>query len=140
MKLERRLLVLEVRHMIKLTSRGNYNKTEKFLKECKDINELQTIMEKYGREGVAALSANTPVDTGETASSWSYEIIQNGESISLVFSNTSTTKTGIPIAILLQYGHGNGTGGYIRGRDFINPSVQPVFDKLLDEAWKEVTT
>lgn len=126
--------------MIKLTSRGNYNKTEKFLKECKDINELQTIMEKYGREGVAALSANTPVDTGETASSWSYEIIQNGESISLVFSNTSTTKTGIPIAILLQYGHGNGRGGYIRGRDFINPSVQPVFDKLLDEAWKEVTT
>ena len=106
----------------------------------KDVNELQMIMEKYGREGVAALSANTPIDTGETASSWSYEIVQNGQSISLVFSNSSTTKTGIPIAILLQYGHGNGRGGYIRGRDFINPSVQPVFDKLLDEAWKEVTT
>ena len=140
MKQERELLVLEVDGMIKLKCRGNYNKTEKFLKESKDVNELQMIMEKYGREGVAALSANTPIDTGETASSWTYEIIQNGQSISLVFSNSSTTKTGIPIAILLQYGHGNGRGGYIRGRDFINPSVQPVFDKLLDEAWKEVTT
>ena len=126
--------------MIKLSCRGNYNKTEKFLKECKDINELRQIMEKYGREGVAALSALTPVDSGETASSWSFEIIQEADGISLVFTNNSTTDNGIPIAILLQYGHGNGRGGYVRGRDFINPAVQPIFDKLLDEAWKEVTT
>ena len=126
--------------MIKLRCRGNYNKTEKFLKECKDTNELRQVMEKYGREGVAALSANTPVDSGETATSWDFEIIQDGDGISLVFSNNSTTKTGIPIAILLQYGHGNGRGGYIRGRDFINPAIQPIFDKLADEAWKEVTT
>ena len=126
--------------MIKLSCRGNYNKTEKFLKECKDINELRQIMEKYGREGVAALSALTPVDSGETASSWSFEIIQESDGISLVFTNNSTTDNGIPIAILLQYGHGNGRGGYVRGRDFINPAVQPIFDKLLDEAWKEVTT
>lgn len=126
--------------MIKLSCRGNYNKTEKFLKECKDINELRQIMEKYGREGVAALSALTPVDSGETASSWSFEIIQEADGISLVFTNNSTTDTGIPIAILLQYGHGNGRGGYVRGRDFINPAIQPIFDKLLDEAWKEVTT
>lgn len=126
--------------MIKLSCRGNYNKTEKFLKECKDINELRQIMEKYGREGVAALSALTPVDSGETASSWSFEIIQEADGISLVFTNNSTTDNGIPIAILLQYGHGNGRGGYVRGRDFINPAIQPIFDKLLDEAWKEVTT
>ena len=126
--------------MISIKCRGNYNKTEKFLKDCKDINSLHEIMEKYGREGVAALSSNTPIDTGETATSWSFEVVQEGkESISLVFTNNATTKTGIPIAILLQYGHGNGRGGYIRGRDFINPSIQPIFDKLLDEAWKEVT-
>lgn len=126
--------------MIKLRCRGNYNKTEKFLKECKDTNELRQIMEKYGREGVAALSANTPIDTGETATSWSFEIVEEADGISLVFTNNSMTKTGIPIAILLQYGHGNGRGGYVRGRDFINPAVQPIFDRLADEAWKEVTT
>ena len=125
--------------MIKLRCRGNYNKTEKFLKECKDTNELRQVMEKYGREGVAALSANTPVDSGETATSWDFEIIQDGDGISLVFTNNSMTKTGIPIAILLQYGHGNGRGGYVIGRDFINPAVQPIFDRLADEAWKEVT-
>lgn len=125
--------------MIKLKCRGTYEKTEKFLKENKDLNELRRIMEKYGREGVSALSAVTPIDTGETASSWSYEIIQESDGISLVFNNNATTKTGIPIAILLQYGHGNGRGGYVRGRDFINPAIQPIFDRLADEAWKEVT-
>lgn len=124
--------------MIRLKSKGNYDKTEKFLKENKDVRKLVTIMEKYGREGISALSANTPVDSGETASSWTYEIVQNGQSISLVFNNSSTTKTGIPIAILLQYGHGNGRGGYVQGRDFINPAIQPVFDKLAEEAWREV--
>lgn len=126
--------------MIKIRCRGSYNKTEKFLKESKDTNELRQIMEKYGREGVAALSAVTPIDSGETATSWSFEVIQESDGISLVFSNNSTTKTGIPIAILLQYGHGNGRGGYVRGRDYINPAIQPIFDKLADEAWKEVTT
>ena len=125
--------------MIKLRCRGNYNKTEKFLKEAKDLNELRTILEKYGREGVSALSAATPIDTGETASSWSFEIIQDTTGISLVFDNNATTKTGIPIAILLQYGHGNGRGGYVRGRDFINPAIQPIFDKIAIEAWKEVS-
>ena len=139
MKLERKPCILRDKRMIKFKCRGNYNKTEKFLKECKDTNELRRIMEKYGREGVAALSANTPVDSGETATSWSFEIIQDGDGISLVFTNNSMTKTGIPIAILLQYGHGNGRGGYVIGRDFINPAVQPIFDRLADEAWKEVT-
>lgn len=139
MKLERKHLVLEVKFMIKLTSKGNFNKTEKFLNNNKTSRELQSIMEKYGREGISALSANTPIDTGETASSWTYEILQNAQSISLVFFNNSETKTGIPIAILLQYGHGNGRGAYIRGRDFINPAIQPIFDKLAEEAWREVS-
>ena len=125
--------------MIQLKCRGNYNKTEKFLKDMKDLNSLRNMMEKYGREGVAALSAVTPIDSGETATSWSFEVVQESDGISLVFSNNSTTKTGIPIAILLQYGHGNGRGGYVRGRDYINPAIQPIFDKLADEAWKEVT-
>lgn len=126
--------------MIKIRCRGTYEKTEKFLKENKNINELRQIMEKYGREGVAALSANTPIDTGATASSWFFEVIQDRDGISLIFNNSNTTKTGVPIAILLQYGHGNGKGGYIQGRDFINPAIQPIFDRLADEAWKEVTT
>mgnify|MGYP002521394366 CR=1 FL=1 len=126
--------------MIKFKCRGNYNKTEKFLKECKDTNELRQIMEKYGREGVAALSANTPIDTGETATSWSFDIIQEVDGISLVFSNNSTTKTGVPIAILMKCWRRNGRGGYVRGRDFINPAILPIFDRLADEAWKEVIT
>ena len=126
--------------MITIRCRGNYNKTEKFLKESKDINEIRQIMEKYGREGVAALSAATPIDTGETASSWTFEVVQEGDGISLVFNNSNTTVTGIPIVVLLQYGHGNGRGGYVQGRDFINPAIQPIFDKLVEEAWREVTT
>ena len=125
--------------MITIKCRGNYNKTEKFLKNAKDINELRLILEKYGREGVSALSAATPVDSGETASSWYFEIVQEADGLSLVFDNNATTKTGIPIAILLQYGHGNGKGGYVRGRDFINPAIQPIFDKIANEAWKEVS-
>lgn len=125
--------------MIRLKSRGSYDKTEKFLKKLTS-DDLRNIMEKYGREGIAALSANTPLDTGVTASSWEYEVVQDANSISLVFNNSSEIKTGIPIVILLQYGHGNGRGGYVQGRDFINPAIQPIFDKLADEAWKEVTT
>lgn len=140
MRLGKKPYILEDNVMIKIKCRGTYEKTEKFLKDAKDINELRQIMEKYGREGVAALSADTPVDTGATASSWFFEIIQDRDGISLVFNNSNTTKTGIPIAILLQYGHGNGKGGYVQGRDFINPAIQPIFDRLADEAWKEVTT
>lgn len=125
--------------MIRLKSRGSYDKTEKFLKKLTS-DDLRSIMEKYGREGIAALSTATPLDTGVTASSWEYEIVQDANSISLVFNNSSEIKTGIPIVILLQYGHGNGRGGYVQGRDFINPAIQPIFDKLADEAWKEVTT
>lgn len=126
--------------MIKIRCRGTYDKTEKFLTKCKDIKEVRQILEKYGREGVSALSANTPIDSGVTASSWYFEIVQNKDDISLVFNNSSTTKNGIPIVILLQYGHGNGRGGYVRGRDFINPAIQPIFDRIAEELWREVNT
>lgn len=124
--------------MIRIKVRGNWDNTEKFLKRNKDLKDIRQILEQFGREGVAALSAATPVDTGLTASSWSYEIVQNEQSISLVFNNSNLTKTNIPIAILLQYGHGNGNGGYVQGRDYINPAIQPIFDKLAEQAWKEV--
>lgn len=118
-------------------SKGDWSETEKWLKRIKDLKNIDSVLEKYGREGVAALSASTPVDTGETASSWSYEVVHDQGSTALIFTNNSKTKTGIPIAILLQYGHGNGRGGYVQGRDYINPAVQPIFDEIADKAWKE---
>ena len=125
--------------MIKVKVKGNYDKTERFLKENENpLIRLRGVLEKYGREGIAVLSSDTPIDTGETASSWDYRIEEGKDFISLVFTNNKTTYTGIPIAILLQYGHGNGRGGYVQGRDYINPAIQPVFDKLADAAWKEV--
>ena len=138
MKLVKKLGIPEDKYMINIKCRGNYNKTEKFLNKCKDINEVRQILERYGREGVAALSANTPIDSGETATSWFFELIQENNGISLVFSNNSTTKTGIPIIVLLQYGHGNGKGGYVRGQDIVNPAIQPIFDKIANEIWREV--
>lgn len=125
--------------MIHVKVRGNWDKTENFLKRNQKLKNIRNVLERCGREGIAALAATTPVDTGNTAGSWSYEIIQNEQESSVVFKNNNLTKTGIPIAILLQYGHGNGRGGYVQGRDYINPAVQPVFDKIVEEAWKEVT-
>lgn len=125
--------------MIKFKSKGDWKKTTDFLTRSKDLKNIREILEHYGREGVAALSTATPVDTGKTASSWQYEIIQNEQSSSIVFTNSNVTKTNIPIAILLQYGHGTGNGGYVQGRDFINPAVKPIFDKIADQAWREVT-
>ena len=121
-----------------LKSKGDWSKTESWLKRIRTLRDARKILEKYGREGVSALSAVTPVDTGNTAGSWNYEIVQNEQSTALVFTNNNTTKTGVPIAILLQYGHGNGKGAYIQGRDYINPAIQPIFDEIADKAWKEV--
>ena len=96
------------------------------------------ILDKYGREGVEALSAATPVDSGKTASSWKYDIEHSSRGASISFSNTNINK-GVNIAIILQYGHGTRNGGYVQGRDYINPAIQPVFDRIVNEAWKEVT-
>lgn len=122
----------------RLTSKGDWSKTTKWLKRLQTMENARRVLDKYGREGVAALSAATPVDTGETATSWNYEVVQNGDTVALNFTNNNKTKTGTPIAILLQYGHGTGNGGYVQGRDFINPAVRPIFDEIADRAWKEV--
>lgn len=116
---------------------GNFSKTEKFFERCKNLFKLG-IFDEYGRKGVNALSMATPVDSGKTASSWRYEIVNEGGQLKLTFVNDEVTTQGTPIAILIQYGHGTRNGGYVQGRDFINPAVKPVFDKLAYELWKEV--
>jgi hypothetical protein len=103
-------------------------------KETVNLGEL----DKYGREGVAALASATPVESGLTANSWYYEIVRNKSSVSLQFLN-SNIQNGVPIAIILQYGHGTRNGGWVEGRDYINPAIQPIFDEIVNNAWREVT-
>ena len=122
--------------MIRFRHRGNFSDTTKFLERAKRAVRLSDL-DKYGREGVAALASATPVDTGLTASSWSYEITNKNGIITISFLN-SNVQNGVPIAIILQYGHGTGTGGWVQGRDYINPAIQPIFDKIVDNAWREV--
>lgn len=124
--------------MIRISQRGDFSKTEKFLKKSFGRDYLG-VLEKYAQQGVAALSAATPVKTGLTAASWSYKIIQNESSLSIVWENSNVHK-GVNIALILQYGHGTRNGGYVRGRDYINPALQPIFDSMADAAWKEVTS
>ena len=122
--------------MITFRHKGDFSKTTLFLEKAKNAVRLGDL-DKYGREGVAALASATPVDTGRTASSWYYEITRTKDSISISFKN-SNIQNGVPIAIILQYGHGTGTGGWVEGRDYINPVIQPIFDKIADSAWREV--
>ena len=124
--------------MIKVAHRGNFNNLEKFLNAVKGKRYLNKL-DKYGQMGVEALSAATPTDTGLTASSWTYEIVQNGSTTTISWLNTNVNN-GVNIALILQMGHGTGTGGYVQGRDYINPAMQPIFDQIAEEAWKEVTS
>lgn len=115
---------------------GDFLKTERFLKRAdRSLNHFN--FDKYGEMGVAALKANTPRDTGKTAESWSYEVIQSKEAVRVIWKNSNVVK-GVPIAIILQYGHGTRNGGYVQGRDYINPSLQPIFDEMARDMWKEV--
>ncbi len=123
--------------MVVIKHRGNFNKTEKFLKNAPRINYKQ-ILERYGQQGVDALAAATPVDSGLTASSWGYEISTSGSSFTISWTNSNIVN-GVPIAIILQYGHSTGTGGFVQGRDYINPAIQPIFDRIAEDVWKEVT-
>lgn len=123
--------------MITFRHKGDFSKFTKFLERAKEAVHLGDL-DKYGREGVKALASATPVDTGKTANSWYYKIDRSGNRIALRFNN-SNIQNGVPIAIILQYGHGTGTGGWVEGRDYINPSIQPIFDRLVDDAWREVT-
>lgn len=121
---------------ISVRHKGDFRRTEKLLKKSLGL-DYRNVLEKYAKQGVAALSSATPIDTGETAASWDYEIIQNGSSISIVWKNYNI-ENGINIAIILQYGHATRGGGYVQGRDYINPALRPIFDRLAEAAWKEV--
>lgn len=124
--------------MISFKQKGDFSKTEKFLKKSLG-RDYRSVLERYARQGVAALSAATPVDTGLTASSWSYEIIQNDSGISVEWHNSNINR-GVNIALILQYGHGTRNGGYVVGRDYINPALRPIFDDMANAAWREVTS
>lgn len=121
---------------IVVRSKGNFKRTRKLLTIHKDAKIFHAL-EKYARMGVEALAAATPVDSGETANSWGYEIIYNNGSARINWTNSHTNQ-GYNIAVLLQLGHGTGTGGWVEGRDFINPSLQPIFNEIADQLWKEV--
>ena len=123
--------------MISFRQKGDFSKLTKFLERAKESVKLGDL-DKYGRAGVEALASATPVDSGLTANSWYYEIENKNGSASITFLNRNI-QNGVPIAIILQYGHGTGTGGWVQGRDYINPAIQPLFDKIADDAWKEIT-
>ena len=123
--------------MIKIRQKGDLNKLTRYFVNCKKATHLDDL-DKYGREGVAALMSATPVDSGLTAHSWDYIIIKQDGKVSIGFLNKNI-QNGVPIAIILQYGHATRNGGWVEGRDYINPVIQPIFDKIADSAWREVT-
>lgn len=123
--------------MITFRQKGDFSKLTRFFERAKEAVHLGEL-DKYGREGVAALASATPVDTGETASSWYYEI-ENRDGVAKIKFCNSHINDGVPIAIILQYGHGTGTGGWVEGRDYINPAIRPIFDRIANDVWREVT-
>lgn len=122
--------------MISFKQKGDFSKTFLFLENSKNVVK-NDILDRYGKEGVTALASVTPVDSGETANSWYYEISRTPNSVTISFHN-SNIQNGVPIAVILQYGHGTRNGGWVQGRDYINPAIQPVFDKLLHEVENEI--
>lgn len=118
--------------------KGDWKKTRKFLKRCSDL-DLDDVLNLYGQEGVEALAKATPKDTGKTAASWSYEVTKGRESIVITWKNSNIVD-GVPIAVILQYGHGTRNGGYVEGVDYINPAMRPVFERIAARAWGEVRT
>ena len=123
--------------MISFRQKGDFSKLNRYFERVKEAAKIG-VLDKYGQAGVSALSSATPVESGKTASSWYYEIKRQNGSVALEFYN-SNVNNGVPIAVILQFGHGTGTGGWVQGRDYINPAIQPIFDKIAEDAWKEVT-
>lgn len=121
--------------MIRITSRGSFDRTNNSLLKMLR-GDIYSELDRYGREGVIALSKATPVETSLTANSWEYRVIK-GKRPAIEWYNTNVVN-GTPIAILIQYGHGTGTGGYVQGRDYINPAIRPIFEKIADNVWKKV--
>lgn len=123
--------------MISFRQKGDFSNLTRFLERAKETVRLGDL-DKYGREGVAALASATPVDSGLTASSWYYKIENKDGSATISFHN-SNIQNGVPIAIIIQYGHGTRNGGWVEGRDYINPAIRPVFDAIANNVWREVT-
>lgn len=124
--------------MLRIEHQGDFKNTERYLKKMSSADILAAL-KGLAEEGVRALSAATPLDSGLTAASWGYSITRSKTSSSITWTN-SNVIAGTSVAIMLQYGHGTGTGGFVRGRDYINPAMQPVFDKIAEEAWKVVSS
>lgn len=122
--------------MIKIHHKGDFKKTTRFLNKVKDL-EISNILHKYGQLGVEALAEATPVRSGETAGSWKYDIGKTHGGYAITWSNTHVNK-GVNIALILQLGHGTGTGGYVQGIDYINPALTDIFDEIAKSAWEEV--
>ena len=124
--------------MISVISSGSTKRTQNFLERMKN-KDIFKAFDTYGRTGVAALASATPRDTGQTANAWGYEIEHRAGYHSITWYNTHV-ENGVHIAVIIQYGHGTGTGGYVEGRDYINPAIQPVFDKIVADVWRQVTS
>ena len=123
--------------MISIRHKGDFSKLTRYLINTKSAVKVSDL-DKFGQEGVAALASATPVESGLTAKSWYYKIERKDGSTTITFCN-SNIQNGVPIAIVLQYGHATRNGGWVEGRDYINPAIQPIFDKIAENAWKEVT-
>ena len=123
--------------MIRFKHYGDFGNTERFFKKAPKINYAR-VLKKYGDAGVDVLASATPERTGLTKDSWDYKLFISSTRLVITWTNSNVVD-GVPIAILLQYGHGTKNGGYVQGRDYINPAIRPVFDKLADDAWREVT-
>lgn len=124
--------------MVSFSSEGSFDKTERFLKAMQKL-EIDKILDAAGQKGVAALSRATPTDSGLASHSWGYEVKKSGGGVTIGWTN-SDVENGFPVALMIQYGHGTGTGGYIQGRDYINPAMRPIFDQIADTVWKAVTS
>lgn len=124
--------------MITFEQSGSFKNTEAFLQRIAK-SRLSGILDGFGQEGVTALSKATPVESGIAANSWGYNVTQSKAGFSITWTNRDT-ESGFPVAVMLQYGYATGTGGYVQGRDYINPAMKPIFDKIADKVWKAVTS
>lgn len=124
--------------MIRFKHKGDFRHTDTLFQKIHQQSYMN-VLKKYGEAGVKALASVTPMESGETASAWGYEIIQTYNGYTLYWTNSHINR-GVNIAVILQYGHGTGSGGYVKGIDYINPAIRPIFDQIANEAWKEVTS
>ena len=122
--------------IIVFRQKGNFRNSKTFLRKASRLN-INQILERYAKEGVEALREATPKNTGTTANSWYYKIERSNDRIAIVWSNSNIVN-GVPIAVILQYGHGTRNGGYVEGIDYINPAMKPIFDRIAERAWGEV--